>query len=592
MNLDFDDAPPSGTIPRAHPSDYERPEDMPPPDDAPEPSRAIVTAPAFRPPLTPVGRSMPHSLEAEEYLLSCCFLDGADVVSRCLDAKLSPGSFYDTKHAIIFERLLDLFRRQAPIDIGVVAEELKSARQLDQVGGYAFLSQVSGRIPTTAQAGYFIEKVREQALLREMIRSATAAVEDCYNFSGGIADFAAEFEARVLATTRRAQGSTTWVARSLADFALPPADDPGLLLGKYRYLCRGGGLVLVGSSGTGKSSASIQAAVCWALGRDFLGITCPRPLRSLIVQAEDDEGDVAEVWVSIAAAMKLSPEEVEIVRSRVLIVEDRVTSGAEFLNELKGGAARWKPDLVFINPLLSFAGCAIAEQEKMSAFLRNGLNRVNADKRWGYVLVHHTNKPPTAKDAAARNWNEYMYNMAGSAELPNWARAVITIEAKKEEGQFLFRLAKRGKRAGVTRELPADPEQGEGSYRVEIVTKIHAQHSSRRIKLTDGRTLQMMVWEAGEESAEESSTQESKAQRSEQVPAGRKPKNTFEDFADLWPRGEENALPFGELKRRLSVKDSLSDGALSRLVKQAMADGRLKFRLSDNKKKAGYFAPA
>jgi len=149
-----------------------------------------------------VGRSMPHSLEAEEYLLSCCFLDGPDVVSRCLEARIRPESFYDTKHAIIFERLLDLYNRQAPIDISVVAEELKTSRQLDQVGGYAFLSQISGRIPTTAQAGYFIEKVREQALLREIIRSATGAVEDCYNFSGGIDEFVDQVETKIFGVTQ------------------------------------------------------------------------------------------------------------------------------------------------------------------------------------------------------------------------------------------------------------------------------------------------------------------------------------------------------------------------------------------------------
>jgi len=46
--------------------------------------------------------------------------------------------------------------------------------------GYAFLTQISSRIPTTAQAGYFIDKVRELRLLRELIRSATGAVEECY----------------------------------------------------------------------------------------------------------------------------------------------------------------------------------------------------------------------------------------------------------------------------------------------------------------------------------------------------------------------------------------------------------------------------
>src|SRR5947209_17055319 len=145
------------------------------------PRRLAVSAPPAA-----AGRSLPHSIEAEEYLLSCCLLDGADVVSRCLEARIKPESFYDQKHGVIFERLLELYNRQAPIDVSVVAEELKTARQLDAIGGYAFLTQVSSRIPTTAQASYFIEKVREQSLLREIISSATGAVEAGFNFSGGI----------------------------------------------------------------------------------------------------------------------------------------------------------------------------------------------------------------------------------------------------------------------------------------------------------------------------------------------------------------------------------------------------------------------
>lgn len=163
-------------------------------DASSSPSRASSAA--------PIGRSMPHSLEAEEYLLSCCLLDGPDVVSRCLEARIKPESFYDPKHGLIYEKLLELYNRQAPIDVSVVAEELKTARQLDAVGGYAFLAQVSSRIPTTAQAGYFIEKVREQALLREIIRSATGAVEDCYGFSGGIDEFVDQIETKIFSVTQ------------------------------------------------------------------------------------------------------------------------------------------------------------------------------------------------------------------------------------------------------------------------------------------------------------------------------------------------------------------------------------------------------
>jgi replicative DNA helicase len=151
---------------------------------------------------TAAGRGMPHSVEAEEYLLSCCLIDGADVMARCLEARISPESFFVPAHGIVFERLLDLYNRQAPIDVAVLGEELKAARQLDAIGGYAFLTRVSGSIPTTAQAGYFIDRVREQHLLREIIRSATGAVEDCFNFTGGIDEFVDQVEARIFAVTQ------------------------------------------------------------------------------------------------------------------------------------------------------------------------------------------------------------------------------------------------------------------------------------------------------------------------------------------------------------------------------------------------------
>src|ERR1700679_898318 len=86
------------------------------------------------------GRGMPHSIEAEEYLLSCCLIDGAEVVARCMEARISPESFYVPAHGLIFEKLLDLYNRQVPIDVAVLGEELKTAKQLETIGGYAFLT--------------------------------------------------------------------------------------------------------------------------------------------------------------------------------------------------------------------------------------------------------------------------------------------------------------------------------------------------------------------------------------------------------------------------------------------------------------------
>ena len=152
------------------------------------------------------GRVPPHSVEAEEQLLSACLLDGGDVVARCLEGKIAPASFYVPANRAIYDKLLELYNAGKPIDIAILAEELKTTRQLDEIGGYSYLTRISGRIPTTAGAAYFIEKVRELALLREIIRAATGAVEDCYNYTGGIQEFVDQVEQKMFKVTQERVG--------------------------------------------------------------------------------------------------------------------------------------------------------------------------------------------------------------------------------------------------------------------------------------------------------------------------------------------------------------------------------------------------
>jgi replicative DNA helicase len=135
-------------------------------------------------------------------LLGCCLLDGADTIARCLEAKLPAEAFFTAANRLIYEKICELYQKSPPVDIAVLAEELKTSRQLDAAGGYSYLSQLSGRIPTTAQAPYFIDKVRELHLLRELIRVSTATVENCFSFSGGIEEFIDQVEQSVFKVTQ------------------------------------------------------------------------------------------------------------------------------------------------------------------------------------------------------------------------------------------------------------------------------------------------------------------------------------------------------------------------------------------------------
>jgi replicative DNA helicase len=151
-------------------------------------------------------RVMPHAIEAEEYLLCCLMIEGAgaEVMAKCHQIRIHRGSFYDNKHGIIFAVLEELYRRQAPMDVAAVAEEMKERKELDAVGGYAFLAQVSSRVPTTAQVGFFIEKVRDTAAMRQTIREFTEGIDKVHDLTGGGRELAEMLEVK-----------SAWVARTL-----------------------------------------------------------------------------------------------------------------------------------------------------------------------------------------------------------------------------------------------------------------------------------------------------------------------------------------------------------------------------------------
>jgi replicative DNA helicase len=169
---------------------------------------------AATPASKPLGRTVPHSPEAEEYLIGCCLIDGSESIARCLEAKITPEAFYNQANRTIYQKLCELYSKNPPVEISVLAEELRSARLLDSVGGFAYLSQLSARIPTTAQAPYFIDRVRELYLLRQLITVATTTVENCFNFQSGIEEFVDAVERDIFEVT---QARVSDAAKSMKD---------------------------------------------------------------------------------------------------------------------------------------------------------------------------------------------------------------------------------------------------------------------------------------------------------------------------------------------------------------------------------------
>lgn len=236
-------------------------------------------------------------------------------------------------------------------------------------------------------------------------------------------------------------------ARPLIDLANAKPDPEKTLLGD-RFLCAGGGMLFVGPSGIGKSSASVQQDILWALGRPAFGIQPARPLRILTIQAENDDGDLGEMARGVIKGLNLGEDDLAAIRERVLYVSARAHTGAAFLGEVVAPLLeQHRPDILRIDPLLAYLGDDVNKADATAAFLRAGLNQLLERYGCAVIINHHTPKV-TNRDTSSYRASDWMYYGAGSADITNWCRAALVIDPTHCGHVFRFIAAKRGGRIG------------------------------------------------------------------------------------------------------------------------------------------------
>ena len=246
-------------------------------------------------------------------------------------------------------------------------------------------------------------------------------------------------------------------------------NDPNCLLG-HRYLSRQGGLLFVAPTGTGKSTAIIQMALLWSIGKPAFGIYPRQNIRTLIVQAENDDGDLAEMRDGVLRGMTASglltePEAVTAADS-VSVVRDVVSTGDEVGPALDAYIAASECDMVVLDPVFSYLGGETNSAKDVGHFLRNVINPVLLARNVGFIAVHHSNKPLNGQQKQEWQAGDFAYLGAGSAEFANWARAVLAIRSVGSHDVFQLVAGKRGKRIGWE-----DEEDG------SIVTSRAIKHS-------------------------------------------------------------------------------------------------------------------
>ena len=376
----------------------------------------------------------PNNVPAERHLLGVLLRDALP-----LPSDLKPSDFFEPVHQDIFSAALSLAVDGIPADELTVSQRLREARSLVDAATVSLLVSDAG---ASTYRPEHVDLITDAALLREASNAANNATDP---------DTLLDHYAR-LADKRK--GSKTRHGPQRMDFdallSFERKDDPTTVLGNHRWLCKGGSLLIVGQSGTGKSSLMMQAAVHWCLGRDFFGIKPAKPLRAIVLQAENDAGDISEALQDVMAGAYIDATERLQLRDALAIYRDTVSTGTTFTKALRDLVVSHQADIVFVDPLLSFAGIDVSDQEQASKFLRHDLAPILLETGAVLVAMHHTGKPKASADKEGQTTADLAYAGLGSSEFTNWFREVaVLFRCQGEEPIYKFGLTKRRSRAGL-----------------------------------------------------------------------------------------------------------------------------------------------
>lgn len=125
------------------------------------------------------GKVPPQAPDLEEAILGAVMME-KHALNDVLEI-LRPHHFYKPAHEKIFDAIRVLFEKSLPVDILTVTQELRSRGQLDEVGGPAFITQLTRRISSAANVEFYARIITEKFILREMIRIGSEMVNESFD---------------------------------------------------------------------------------------------------------------------------------------------------------------------------------------------------------------------------------------------------------------------------------------------------------------------------------------------------------------------------------------------------------------------------
>lgn len=162
-----------------------------------------------------IDRPPPYDLDAEKCVLGSILYQPA--VADEVVGILQPADFHSPAHQAIYAQMLEIHNSGKYVDGTLLMDRLKKNKQLEIVGGVAYLMEVAECTPHAANAVHYSRIVREKSTLRSLIHSCGESLQEAHDERGDAEEILSRAESRIFAIAERnTEGEQHSIQESLA----------------------------------------------------------------------------------------------------------------------------------------------------------------------------------------------------------------------------------------------------------------------------------------------------------------------------------------------------------------------------------------
>lgn len=151
-------------------------------------------------------KDYPKSIESEKAVLSACLISTG--VFEEVALVLQPENFFRPAHQMMFATMREMSSRSVPIDPISLSDQLKAKGQLEAIGGFAYLVDLSNNTLAVTNWQHHAEIVSRDAMRRELLLASATITSLAYDSPADPSELVGQAEATLFSVTEKRVNNT------------------------------------------------------------------------------------------------------------------------------------------------------------------------------------------------------------------------------------------------------------------------------------------------------------------------------------------------------------------------------------------------